>query len=283
MLLEIMLVLSAVSAVATGFATDAFSSLSWLWVLPLTAAGSFLVLLLLAFVFLLIVCARIDPDQPRDEDIPWFRRMVMWYIKGILQLLPIRIRTRGLEKTPKQGRFLLVCNHLDNIDPAFLYRCFPDSQLAFVAKKEVREMFLVGKVLPVLLGQLVNRENDREALRTIVRCIQLIKEDKASVAIFPEGRVNDYRKLAHFRPGVFKIAQKANVPIVVCTIQNTQNVIPRLKKLRGSTVEVHLLTVIPPEQLANRSTVEIAEQIYGLMARDLGPENVLTPEEEENT
>ena len=30
-------------------------------------------------------------------------------------------------------------------------------------------------------------------------------------------------------------------------------------------------------------TVELAERVYAMMADDLGPENVLTPEEEENT
>ena len=200
-----------------------------------------------------------------------------------MTVLPVRIETKGLEKIPTQGRFLLVCNHLDNIDPAFLLHCFPKSQLAFVAKREAGSMFLVNKVMPMLLCQYINRENDKEALKTILKCISLLKEDKASVAIFPEGRINPYRKLAHFRPGVFKIAQKANVPVVVCTLQNTNKVIRRLLKCKGSTVKVHLLDVIPAEEIVGRQTTEVAERIYEIMAADLGPENVLTPEEEENT
>ena len=277
MLLAILIVLSVVSAVALGIAIDI------LWLIPVFFVGGFLVFAALAFGLLLLICAFIDPEKPREEDSPRFRKMVMTYIHTVLTVLPVKIRAKGLEKTPKDGRFLLVCNHLDNIDPAFLFYCFPKSQLAFVAKKETKNMFLVKKVLPALLCQQIDRENDREALKTILKCISLLKEDKVSVAIFPEGRINKYRKLAHFRPGVFKMAQKAQVPIVVCTMLGTNHVLPRIMNLKGATVDVHLLDVITPEQFAGKTTVDIAEQVYALMAADLGAENVLTPEEEENS
>ena len=277
MLLWSIIALSLLSAVALGIAVNI------LWLIPVFFVGAFLVLAALAFGFLVLVCACIDPEKPRENDNLLFRKMVITYVHAILTVLPIKVRTTGLEKTPKDGRFLLVCNHLDNIDPAFLLHCFPKSQLAFVAKKETKDMFLVNKVLPVLLCQMIDRENDREALKTIIKCIGMLKEDKVSVAIFPEGRINKYRKLAHFRPGVFKIAQKASVPIVVCTLRNTNHVIGRLLKLKGSTVDVHLLDVITPEQFADKTTVDIADQVYALMAADLGPENILTPEEEENS
>ena len=70
---------------------------------------------------------------------------------------------------------------------------------------------------------------------------------------------------------------------MVCTIRNTHHVIKRLLKRKGSTVDVHLLDVIPADALEGRTTVDIADQIYAMMAADLGPENVLTPAEEENT
>ena len=280
MLLGMLCAVSFFAAVMLCVGTGAFETFGFLWQLPLGFAGSFLLLVAFGFVFLLIFCSHVDPEETREKDIPWFRWLIMEYVHVMLTVLPVRVRTEGMEKTPQSGRFLLVCNHLDNIDPAFLYYCFPKSQLAFVGKQETKKMFLVNKVMPLLLCPTINRENDREALKTILRCISLLKNDTVSIAIFPEGRINPYRKLAHFRPGVFKIAQKAKVPIVVCTMRNTNCVIGRLLKGKGSTVDVHLLDVIPPEALENRTTVEIAEQIYTMMAADLGPENVLTPEEE---
>ena len=281
MLIGMISCLSVAAAVLVCVGTGAFESLGWLWILPLSALGSFLVLLLAAVGFFVVLCSFIDPNKPREQDTPWFRKMVLRYLAAIFTILPIRIKTHGLEKIPQDGRFLLVCNHLHEIDPAFLLHCFPKSQLAFVGKKETADMFLVNKVMPKLLCQMIDRENDREALKTILRCIGLLKADTVSIAIFPEGRINKFRKLAHFRPGVFKIAQKAQVPVVVCTLQNTNHVIKRLLQLKGTTVEVHLLDVIPAERLEGRTTVDIAEEVYAMMAEDLGPEKVLTPEEEE--
>lgn len=283
MLFGLLCALSFFAAVMLCAGTGAFDTLTFLWLLPVGCLGSFVALLLIVFGALLLVCAFIDPQKPREKDTPWFRWMIMEIVDVLFRILPVRVCAEGLEKIPADGRFLLVSNHLDNIDPAFFYYCFPKSQLAFVGKKETQSMFLVNKVMPKLLCPTINRENDREALKTILQCISFLKNDTVSIAIFPEGRINPYRKLAHFRPGVFKIAQKANVPIVVCTLQGTNHVIPRLLKGKGSTVRLHLLDVIAPEDIQNKTTVEVAEQIYAMMAADLGPENILTPAEEENT
>ena len=280
MLLAILCAASFFLAVMLCVGTGAFDTLTFLWLLPVGYIGSFLLLVILGFGALLILCARIDPDKPRDKDTPWFRWLMMQIVDVIIKILPIRVQATGLEKIPTDGRFLLVSNHLDNIDPAFIYYCFPKSQLAFVGKRETKKMFLVNKIMPKLLCPTINRENDREALKTILQCISLLKNDTVSIGIFPEGYINPYRKLAHFRPGVFKIAQKANVPVVVCTLQGTNHVIGRLLKCKGSTVKLHLLDVIAPEEIRDKNTVEVADRIYQMMAADLGPENVLTAEEE---
>lgn len=276
MLLTILLILSALAAAAAGIGCG----LSALWVVPLTFLGSFLGLLVLAFLFLLAVIAPLDPKKQYDHDSPFYRTLTNLYIDLIVKLVGIRFEVKGLEKRPQSGRFLLVSNHLHEIDPAILMHFFPKSQLGFVAKKEVAGMFLVGKLLPKLCSQFLDRENDREALKSIVRCIQLLKADAVSVGIFPEGRINEQRKFNHLKPGVFKIAQKANVPVVVCTLQNTHKVLPNLFKGKRTTLSVHVLEVIEPSWMADKTTVEIADHVYRLMADDLGPENLYV---EENT
>ena len=275
--------MSFLSAVLVCAATGAFDTFTFLWLVPVGFLGTFLLLAAIGFGIFLLVCKRIDPEKQYEKDDPVFRWVVLEIINVIVHVLPIKLRIKGFENAPKDGRFLLVCNHLDNIDPAFLLHCFREHSIAFVAKREAKTMFLVNKVMPKLLCPYINRENDREALKTILHCISMLKNDTVSVGIFPEGGINKYRKLAHFRPGVFKIAQKANVPIVVCTMTGTNHAIRRLLKLKQAPIDVHLLEVLPPEFLTDKTTVEVADYVYDLMAKDLGPENVLTPEEEENT
>ncbi len=280
MLLTLILTGALLASVAICTGCGCFADLTWLWVLPLSFVGSFLLLLVLVLLFLLAAIAPLDPKAVREKDSRFYRTLTNWYIDLFITVLPLRIEVEGLEKRPEGGRFLLVSNHLHEIDPAILMRYFPKAQLAFIAKKEVEHMFLVGKLLPQLLSQFIDRENDREALKTIVRCIQILKEDRASVGVFPEGGINDQRKLKHFRPGVFKIAQKANVPIVVCTLRDTHKVIGTILKLKQATVTVHILEVVTPEWMKDRTTVEIADHVYEIMKADLGPENLFA---EENT
>ena len=168
-----------------------------------------------------------------------------------------------------------MSNHLADLDPGIFFTVFPNDQLSFIAKKEVRDMPIVGILMRRILCQFVNRENDREALKTIIHCISILKERKANVAVFPEGKKSTDRYLLHhFRPGVFKMAQKANVPIVVCTLQGTQNILPNATKLRRTDIRLNLLEVIPAEELKGITTVDIAHRVHGIMAADLGAENV---------
>lgn len=273
MLIGSIFVLSLAAAVLFCCMGGGFEGLQFLWMLPLGFLGSFLALLLIAFLFLLIACAFVDPKKPREKDSPFFRALAGQYIHLVMVMLRVRVHTEGLEKTPKDSRFMLVCNHLHEADPAILLHYFSKSQLAFVSKKENSTMFLIGKIMPMLLCQLVNRENDRDALRTIVRCIQLLRDDKASVAIFPEGGIHDDRKFYPLKAGCFKIATKADVPIVVCTLLGTNHIIKNALRLKPSDVRLRLLEVIPAEELKGKRTTEIAHYVHSIMAADLGPEN----------
>ena len=158
-----------------------------LWLLPLYFVGNFLGLALVAFLFLVVVSYIVDLDQEQEEDDPFYRQVANLYAEALIQIMQVRVHTRGLEKTPKEGRFLLVCNHQFLADPGVLIHHFKDSQLAFISKQENRDLFCVGRVMHKFLCQTLDRDNDRQALKVILKCIRLIREDKVSIAVFPEG------------------------------------------------------------------------------------------------
>ena len=253
--------------------SGAFATAAWLWILPVTALGVFAGIVLLGFLGLLYICKRVDQNVPQEEDDKFYRIVANLVIGAALPFLRIRIKKEGLEKVPAQGRFLVVCNHCNNADPIILLHVLRKFQLAFISKRENSTMFVIGPMMHKLQCQLINRENDREALKTILKCIQILKEDKASVAVFPEGGIlSEDGKLHHFRPGVFKIAQKANVPIVVCTLHNTKDVVHNILHLKPSSVKMNVLGVIPAEELKGVTTVDISKRCHELMAADLGPD-----------
>lgn len=270
MLLKLILLLSVL--ITSAVCIPAGISASLLWLIPLSFAGSFLALALLSVAFLWTACQMIDTAKPRSEDSPFYRKLTAVYIEALIGLLQVRIHADGLEKTPKEGRFLLVCNHIFIADPGILLHCFKDSQLAFISKKENRSLFVVGRIMHAMLCQCIDRENDRSALKTILECIKIVKEDKASIGVFPEGATHSDNHLYPFRPGVFKIAEKCQIPIVVCTLQGTRNIIKNGLRLKGTDVRVHLIDVIQPEEFAGKKTVEISDRVYEMMKNDLDGE-----------
>ena len=280
MLIAVFSLLSVLSALGVCTAVGGFENLGWIWILPVCLAGGFLLLLVLWFAMVYVMSKCVNMEKEQENDDPFYRWVVQWTAESVVPLLGVKVHTKGFEQKIPEGRFLLVCNHLHDVDPAFLLREFTKSRLAFIAKREVADMFIVGPVLKKLQGQFVNRENDREALKTILKCIQIIKEDRASVAVFPEGYVSLDRKLHPFRPGVFKIAQKTKVPIVVCTLQDTHKVLGKVLKLQKAEVHLHLVGIVPAEDLEGVTTVDIAQRVHSMMAEDLGPDLVL---QEENT
>ncbi len=274
MLLGSMSVLSVLIAVTICLCSGVFYNLHWLWVLPVSSLGAFLGLAGLVFAVVLICERAVDLEKPQETDSRFYRFLIRLLAEAALPILSVRMHRKGLENTPKNGRFLLVCNHLNNFDPVILLHHFRNSQLTFISKQENKSMFVVGKFMHKIMCQLINRENDREALKTILKCVEIIREDKASVAVFPEGYINKDKKLHHFRSGVFKIAQKTKVPVVVCTLQNTQHVFHNSKHLKPTHVHLHLVGVISPEQYQGMTTVELGDMAYEMMARDLGPDLV---------
>lgn len=271
----VILLSALVLAVIFCFAMGGFCGLGWLWMLPVGFVGGFLAVALVIFLTLWISCKLVNTEKPQKKDSPYYRWLLGTMVDIAVWILRMRVHSKGLEKMPKSGRFLLVCNHINDLDPVLLSSVFKKKQLAFISKRENDQKPFVGELMHKTMCQLINRENDREALKTILNCIKLIQEDEVSIAVFPEGYTSLDGLLHPFRNGVFKIAQKAKVPIVVCTVQNTNKPFKNIKTLTPTDIHLHLLQVIQPEEFAGITTVELGNRIHTMMAEDLGPDLVL--------
>ncbi|MBE6933431.1 MAG: 1-acyl-sn-glycerol-3-phosphate acyltransferase [Ruminococcaceae bacterium] len=272
MLLGGMTILSAL--VSAGICIGKQAGLQSLWLAPVCFLGSFLGCVLIAFLFLFVACGAVNQKKEQEHDSRFYRGILRVYISSLVTVVRVRLHVKGMEQIPQDGRFMLVCNHLSETDPVILLHLFRNFRLTFITKQENTGRFLIGPMMHKIMCQPINRENDREALKTIINCIRLIKEDEVSMGVFPEGYIKGDGLLHHFRSGVFKIAQKTNVPIVVCTLKNSESVFSNIRKLKPTDVDVHLVKTVLPEEYAGKNTVEIADMVYGLMAEDLGPELV---------
>ena len=222
-------------------------------------------LVLLFLLVVLISCLFVDPKKLLEKPSGYFRFLLNEFCRLALALGGVHVNVTGLEKVPRDSRFLLVSNHRFAFDPLVFYSSMPWADLAFLSKKENFSIFVVAQIMRKVLCLPVDRNNDRESLKSILKAIQFIKDDKASIAVFPEGRTNRTTDpLLPYRCGVFKIAQKANVPIVICSLVTSRAILRNMFR-KHTEVWLDVLDVIPAEELAGKTTIEVGERVHAVM------------------
>lgn len=231
-------------------------SLKFFFIIIGTFIISLIVVLLL--IVLLFVIMSFTFRKEEYEDIPKHRKKLFNLgVKFIIDIVGVKVKYFGLEKLPKNQKFLLVANHRGIFDAVLLCYTFRNDNFVAVSKPENFHLPIAGPWIKGMGHLAIDRENNRNALKTILKCIKYIEEDKYSIGICPEGTRNKSDGLLPFKSGCFKIASKAKCPLVICTITNADKVFKNFP-FKKTTMEFHIVDVIEYEELKDLSTHEIA-------------------------
>ena len=237
---------------------------SW-WITPLLYIGLAFGLIALHFAVVLLSVQLVNTNKPAERFSGYYRKAISLTLPMFFKMAGVRIHTSGLDKVPENTRFLFVCNHIDNFDPVVILSVLPEAELGFIGKKDIYEkMRFVSKAMHKLHGLPIDRENNREAAKTIINAVKLIKDDTVSVGIFPEGYASKTGELLPMRNGAFKIAYKAEVPIVVATIWGTKKIVKNMFRKR-TDVYFDVLDVIPYEDFKDLTSAELGENVSEIM------------------
>lgn len=236
---------------------------SW-WVVPLIFIGIFVAFFLIHALIVLVMIFTVNFEKP-PKGTKFFRFLIKTGLPFLFKLARVKFETKGLEKIPTDTRMLVVCNHQHNFDPVVILNFFPDAELSFIGKKEIlTTMPFAARAMHMIECLYIDRENDREAAKTVIGAIKRIKEDKNSIGLFPEGYVSKTGELQPLRNGSLKIALKTNVPIVVCVINGTRVMAKSLFRKR-CRMQFRVLDVITPEQYSGMNTAQLGDIIHGKM------------------
>ena len=229
-------------------------------------------------LFVVISALLVNTKKEYDRHSKFYRFLVNVVTWLTLTCSRVRVHVTGADKVPDTN-VLFVGNHRSNYDSLVTWQVFKKWNVAYISKDSNFKIPVCGRLIRRCCFLAIDRENPRNAIKTINKAAELIHQENISYGVYPEGTRNkSYQGLLPFHNGVFKIAQRTNVPIVVCTLQNTQYIRFNYKKLKKTHVQLHLVEVIRPEQYEGMSTIELGNMIYEIMARDLGPENISSEE-----
>lgn len=202
------------SAAATALTYGLHSEIS-LWWIPGLLIGYYLAVCV-AYIVVLLLFTLCLPR--RGGYSPLCRWLLVWSIRWALPFLRCRLRVSGLEKLPDEP-FLLVGNHVSNLDPMLALAAMPRRKLAFVSKPENFRYPIAGGLISRSGFLAIDRENPRNAVATIRQAADAV-EQGVCMGIYPEGTRNKSGEgLLPFHAGSFKIAKLAHCPIAVVAVQ----------------------------------------------------------------
>lgn len=174
----------------------------------------------------------------------------------ILKVDPIALNKPHLEPGQK---VYLVANHVSFFDPIVLI-ALSEEPLTFVSKIETRKFIFVGRVLRILEGVFIERDNLKQEIKAMQAIKQSMMSQKINWSIFPEGTRNKnyYAPMAEFKAGSFKTPLALNVPIQPIAIWGSQAVLPIKIKWKRYPIYVHYLPLLETKNL-KMNTQEVAQ------------------------
>ncbi len=209
-----------------------------------------------------------------------YRKLFHIYVKIVNRLFGVKLKVEGLDKIP-DGPVIYIANHRSNMDPFIMEEVLIKNDMIFVAKKSLFKIPFFGRIINQVGFQRINSnfliekspkevmEDKKHDLIAIRNCIDLINEQKVSVSIYPEAMRNFQDKvLLEFKHGVFHIAKKTEVPIVVISLKGTED----FKKnvlFKRHKVEMKVLDVVYSDEYLNLSNDEMAAQLYEMIYEDI--------------
>ena len=221
------------------------------------------------YFLLLGVCALlVDPKKEYERNSPFYRSLLESATAAVMRLLRIRIHVSGMEKIPKDEKVLFVCDHRSNFDPLITWHALKYWKVAFVSKPENFRIPFFGRIIRRCCFLPIDREDPRKAIATINKAAKLLKEQEVSIGIYPEGTRSKTGQLLPFHNGVFKIAKKAEAPIVVLCITGTEKISKRTPFQR-TDVYLDVLDVFPAQGIKETKTEMIGTAVRHLISEKM--------------
>ena len=156
-------------------------------------------------------------------------------------VLGIKLETEG---TLDESCDMVLMNHQSLLD-IIVIEYIHGRDLAWVAKKEISDLFFFGHIIKAPRMISVDRENK-------AGIIHLLKETKdrldkgRPIAMFPEGTRSDGKSMGEFKPGAKIIANKYGLKVQPIILFNTRNIVDskRLLAKPGVVKVVYLDPVV---------------------------------------
>ena len=204
--------------------------------------------------------------------------IVNWAFRMVLRLSGVSVTYIGEDRIPKDTPVLYVGNHRSYFDIVMTYVRVPRTT-GYISKVEFLKIPLLSNWMKNLHCLFLDRSDLKAGMKTILAAIEEIKNG-VSICIFPEGTRNrnkDELDMLPFHEGSFKIATKANCPIIPIAISNSANIFEaHFPKISPAKVVVEYGKPIYPDELSKEDKRHVGEYTQNVIREMLIKNKPLT-------
>ena len=186
-----------------------------------------------------------------------------------LWLSRARVEIEGLENIDPDRPQIFAANHSGLHDILSLAAHLP-IQFRWVAKKSLFRVPFMGWHMRRSGYIPIDRENPREAARSIIEAARIIRGGVNAIA-FPEGTRSRTGDIGQFRSGAFALALRTAVPLVPITLEGSYRVImPKTLQVNpGTVIRIRIGKPIDLSAYDKSDRHRLMEEIFSLMSRNL--------------
>ena len=185
-----------------------------------------------------------------------------WWCKGLLRVAGIKVLVYWEENLPKE-QYVFIANHQSLLDIPVLEKTLENYNIRFLAKKSLFQIPFFGWGIKVLGYVPIEREDPKKGLKSIMACVERMKQG-ISMVVFPEGTRSPTGEVLPFKTGGFLIPLKTGKKIVPVSILGTRDILPKgsLWFRVGATDKVYVLIRKPVDTKGfERKKKELAEVV----------------------
>lgn len=142
------------------------------------------------------------------------------WARVVLQFFRVEIKISGLEKIKDMNGVMYVSNHASMFDIFTLMGYLP-GQVRFVAKKELAQIPIFGKIFARSSNILIDRKNFQ--ISDFKKISKAIKNSR-NIIMFAEGTRTMDGKMRDFKYGTFVLALSLGIPIIPITINGSYRI-----------------------------------------------------------
>lgn len=176
-----------------------------------------------------------------------------------------RIETIAIDadKLPQEGGYIMYSNHQGKYDALGIMDAHKEP-CSVVMDAERSRVILTNSVIKLIRGKRLERHNLRQQTKELMMLTEETKNGRRYI-YFPEGGYErNGNRLQEFRPGAFKCAKMAQVPIVPVAIYDSH--LPfDYNSFRKVTTQVCFMDPIPYEEYKDKTTQEISAMVKELI------------------